>query len=104
MHPGRLTRSRMDLRPYLFKPTNRRLHPTRRSASARRIRDLRSSATPRSWSNPQHLERHATAEGFSEFELVAEDINPDEAALAAPEVRRGLRELAEFQKDQRPYS
>ncbi len=52
---------------------------------------------------PEHLERHATAEGFSEFDLIAGDDNPEEAALASPAVRRGLRELAEFQKDPRPY-
>ncbi len=52
---------------------------------------------------PHHLEHHATPEGFSEFELIAGDANPEEASLASPEVRRGLRELDEFQKDPHPY-
>ena len=52
---------------------------------------------------PAHLERHATAEGFSEFELIAEDTNPETAALASPEIQRGLQQLEEFQKDRLPY-
>ena len=60
--------------------------------------------TPPVLVEPEHLERHATPEGFSEFELLAGDANPEEAALASPEVRRGLRELDEFQKDPRPYN
>jgi predicted Zn finger-like uncharacterized protein len=53
---------------------------------------------------PEHLERHVTSEEFHEFELTAGDANPEAAALASPEVRRGLRELDEFQKDPRPYN
>jgi hypothetical protein len=52
---------------------------------------------------PQHLDQHADAEGLSGFELIAGDANPEEATLASPEVRRGLRELDEFQKDPHPY-
>ena len=52
---------------------------------------------------PDQLERHITPEGFSEFELIASEANPDDAAFTSPEVRRGLRELDEFQKNPHPY-
>ena len=52
---------------------------------------------------PTHLERHVTAEVFSEFELIAEDDNPESAALASPEIQRGLQQLEEFQTDRLPY-
>jgi predicted Zn finger-like uncharacterized protein len=53
--------------------------------------------------DPAHPERHLDDEAPSSFELIDDD-GPGEAVNAPPEIERGLRELGEFEKDQRPYT
>jgi predicted Zn finger-like uncharacterized protein len=54
--------------------------------------------------DPAHLHPHIDDEPPSQFELLEEDADPETALPVSPEIQRGLRELAEFQKDQRPYA
>jgi hypothetical protein len=52
---------------------------------------------------PEQLLRYVGDEAPSEFELLSEDGSPGADALASPQVRRGLRELEEFEKDPHGY-
>lgn len=53
---------------------------------------------------PEHVHHHLVDdEAPSSFELLVDDSEPADQALASPEVRRGLAELEEFQKDRGPY-
>lgn len=53
---------------------------------------------------PRHLHRHVHVdEEPSQFELITEGANPEDQALASPEVQRGLRELEEYRRDPRGY-
>ena len=54
--------------------------------------------------DPAHHERPVDDEEPSRFDLIEEDDDTATAIPASPEIQRGLRELAEFQKDQRPYA
>jgi hypothetical protein len=53
---------------------------------------------------PEHAQRYVDDEEPSRFDLIEDDDGSETASPAPPEIERGLRELAEFQKDQRPYA
>jgi hypothetical protein len=54
--------------------------------------------------DPEHPEHHMYDEEPSRFDLIEEDDVSEAAVPAPPEIERGLRELAEFQKDRSPYA
>jgi hypothetical protein len=54
--------------------------------------------------DPAHPERYVYDEEPSQFELIEEDDGSEPAIPASPEIQRGVQALAEFQKDQRPYT
>jgi hypothetical protein len=90
--------SPLEPRP-IVRPLPQALDPVP-EAGARQPADTHRSMTP----NPETPSRPAHTDGHDvKFELLDDDVDPSSLLPLSPGIARGLRELADFEKDRRGY-